>query len=52
MTPRFAAIRALSHEGREKIARIQPRSIGQAARIPGVTPADIAILMVWLENKS
>jgi tRNA uridine 5-carboxymethylaminomethyl modification enzyme len=45
----FLAIRALSHEGREKLARIRPRSIGQAARIPGLTPADISILMVWLE---
>jgi tRNA uridine 5-carboxymethylaminomethyl modification enzyme len=48
----FHAIRGLSHEGREKLARIQPRSIGQAARIPGVTPADISILMVWVESKS
>jgi tRNA uridine 5-carboxymethylaminomethyl modification enzyme len=46
----FRQIRALSHEGREKLARAQPRSLGQAARIPGVTPADISILMVWLEN--
>jgi tRNA uridine 5-carboxymethylaminomethyl modification enzyme len=45
----FRAIRALSHEGREKLARIRPRSLGQAARIPGVTPADVSILMVWLE---
>jgi tRNA uridine 5-carboxymethylaminomethyl modification enzyme len=47
----FLAIRALSHEGREKLARIRPRSIGQAARIPGLTPADISILMVWLEAR-
>jgi tRNA uridine 5-carboxymethylaminomethyl modification enzyme len=46
----FRAIRALSHEGREKLAHTRPRSLGQAARIPGVTPADISILMVWLEN--
>ena len=32
--------------------RIQPRSIGQAARIPGLTPADISILMVSLESRS
>ena len=47
----FRGIRALSHEGREKLARLKPRSLGQAARIPGVTPADISILMVWLENR-
>jgi tRNA uridine 5-carboxymethylaminomethyl modification enzyme len=46
----FRAIRALSHEGQEKLARIRPLSLGQAARIPGVTPADISVLMVWLEN--
>jgi tRNA uridine 5-carboxymethylaminomethyl modification enzyme len=47
----FRAIRALSHEGREKLVRTRPRSLGQAARIPGVTPADISILMVWLESR-
>jgi tRNA uridine 5-carboxymethylaminomethyl modification enzyme len=47
----YQAIRALSHEGREKLARARPRSLGQAARIPGVTPADISILMVWLESR-
>jgi tRNA uridine 5-carboxymethylaminomethyl modification enzyme len=46
----FQAIRALSHEGRERLSRVRPRSIGQAARIPGVTPADIAILTVWIEG--
>ena len=45
----FRTIRALSHEGREKLARIRPRSLGQAARIPGVTPADVSILLVWLD---
>ena len=41
---------ALSREGREKLARVRPASIGQAARIPGLTPADISILMVMLER--
>jgi tRNA uridine 5-carboxymethylaminomethyl modification enzyme len=45
----YAAIHALSHEGREKLQRVRPRSLGQAARIPGVTPADVSILLVWLE---
>ena len=48
-TSRYA-VRILSHEGREKLAHTRPRSLGQAARIPGVTPADISILMVWLES--
>lgn len=46
----FASIRALSHEGREKMGRVCPVSLGQAARIPGVTPADISILTVHLEQ--
>jgi tRNA uridine 5-carboxymethylaminomethyl modification enzyme len=45
----LAGVGGLSTEGREKLVRQQPRSLGQAARIPGVTPADISILMVALE---
>jgi tRNA uridine 5-carboxymethylaminomethyl modification enzyme len=45
----FNSVRGLSHESREKLLRQQPRSIGQASRIPGVTPADISILLVTLE---
>jgi tRNA uridine 5-carboxymethylaminomethyl modification enzyme len=39
-------INAISYECREKLSRIRPESIGQAARIPGISPADIAILAV------
>jgi tRNA uridine 5-carboxymethylaminomethyl modification enzyme len=42
----FASVRALSNEGREKLGRIRPRSIGQAMRISGVSPADVSILMI------
>jgi tRNA uridine 5-carboxymethylaminomethyl modification enzyme len=45
----FNAVRGLSTEARQKLVAQQPRSLGQAARIPGVTPADISILMVTLE---
>ena len=46
----YASAKALSREGREKLTRVRPASIGQAARIPGLTPADISILMVVLER--
>ena len=42
----YLAIAELSNEGKEKLNLIRPSSIGQASRIPGLTPADISILMV------
>lgn len=47
----YGEMKALSMEGREKLGRISPASIGQAARIPGITPADIQVLMVLLEQR-
>jgi tRNA uridine 5-carboxymethylaminomethyl modification enzyme len=44
----FSEVKSLSSEGREKLGRVRPRSIGQASRISGITPADIAVLMVSL----
>jgi tRNA uridine 5-carboxymethylaminomethyl modification enzyme len=46
----YHAIQALRFESREKLSRIRPESLGQAARISGVNPADIAILSVWLKR--
>jgi tRNA uridine 5-carboxymethylaminomethyl modification enzyme len=46
----YHKVKSLSTEGREKLIRIQPVSIGQASRISGVTPADISVLMVYLRN--
>ncbi|HVY62194.1 MAG TPA: FAD-dependent oxidoreductase, partial [Planctomycetota bacterium] len=46
----YAAIPGLRREGREKLARVRPASLGQAARIAGVTPADIAVLLVHLKR--
>jgi len=44
----FASLRSLSNEGREKLQKVRPRSIGQASRISGMTVADVSVLMVSL----
>ena len=44
----YSKLVSLSHEAREKLDRIKPRTIGQASRISGVSPADIAVLIVYL----
>jgi tRNA uridine 5-carboxymethylaminomethyl modification enzyme len=46
----YGKVKSLSSEGREKLTKIQPISIGQASRINGVTPADISVLMVYLRS--
>jgi len=48
----FASIAALRYEAREKLSRIRPETLGQASRISGVTPADVAILSVWLKRRA
>ena len=45
----YATIGTLSKEAREKLNSIQPVSLGQAGRIPGVSPADVTALLLWLE---
>ncbi|MBI2987574.1 MAG: tRNA uridine-5-carboxymethylaminomethyl(34) synthesis enzyme MnmG [Deltaproteobacteria bacterium] len=47
----YAVIAGLSREVREKLARIRPRTLGQAARISGVTPAAISLLSVYLKKQ-
>jgi len=48
----YAAVRGLKKEAQVNFARIRPATLGQAARIAGITPADVAILAVWLEKDS
>jgi tRNA uridine 5-carboxymethylaminomethyl modification enzyme len=45
----YSSIGTLSREAREKLAAVQPVNLGQASRVPGVSPADVTALMLWLE---
>lgn len=47
----YTAVRGLSHEARQKLAQIRPATLAQAARISGVTPAAISLLLVHLKKK-
>ena len=47
----YFSIRSLKKESAEKLSRIQPVTLGQARRVSGVTPADMAILSVWLKRR-
>ncbi len=47
----YSAIKTISSEGREKLAKVKPRTLAQAARISGVSPADIAALVMYLSKK-
>jgi len=48
----FRAVPNLRAEAREKLRRIQPGNLGQASRVSGITPADIAVLMLYLREPS
>ena len=47
----YAKVKNLASEARQKLAKIRPLSVGQAARISGVNPSDIAILSVYLKKE-
>ena len=46
----YRQIRNISSESREKLMKIRPKTLGQASRISGVNPADISVLLVYLES--
>jgi tRNA uridine 5-carboxymethylaminomethyl modification enzyme len=46
----YTSIRGLKKEAQLRFSEVRPATLGQAGRIPGITPADIAILAVWLEK--
>ena len=46
----YAGLAALSMEVRQKLASVRPATLGQAARVPGVTPAAVSILLVHLRR--
>jgi len=48
----YRALGGLSHEVREKLAALRPATLGQAGRIPGVTPAALAVLLVHLKKRA
>jgi tRNA uridine 5-carboxymethylaminomethyl modification enzyme len=47
----FAGIKQLRTEARDKLTKIRPASLAQAARISGITPADLALVRVYLEAR-
>ena len=47
----YTTVEGLRLEAREKLNKIKPRDLGQASRISGVTPADLAVLSVWLTKR-
>ena len=48
----FLAVPQLRHEAKEKLNRLRPTTVGQASRVSGITPADIAVLMFYLKPAS
>ena len=48
----YEAIQGLRLEARQKLQHIRPLNLGQASRVSGVSPADVAVLMVYLKQRT
>ena len=48
----YLSIAGLKREAQQRLGEIRPQTLGQAARISGITPADIAVLSIWLEKSA
>ena len=48
----YSDIHGLRLEARQKLNKIQPKSLGQASRISGVSPSDLSVLIIWLESRN
>ena len=47
----YHRLTGLKAEAKQRFSTIRPRTLGQAARISGITPADVTLLMIWLEKR-
>jgi tRNA uridine 5-carboxymethylaminomethyl modification enzyme len=47
----YSSLTGLKAEAKQRLSTIRPRTLGQAARISGITPADVTLLMIWLEKE-
>jgi tRNA uridine 5-carboxymethylaminomethyl modification enzyme len=48
----YATLRGLTHEAVQRLAVVRPRSVGQAARIPGITPAAVMCVWAWARRRA
>jgi tRNA uridine 5-carboxymethylaminomethyl modification enzyme len=48
----YAEVRGLSTEARQRLSEVRPATLGQAARVPGITPAAVSLLLIHLKKRS